>query len=37
MDVREILDAMMSSNASDLHIKVATAPLMPSMAAAAWS
>jgi len=28
MDVREILDAMMSSSASDLHIKVATAPLI---------
>jgi Tfp pilus assembly pilus retraction ATPase PilT len=28
MDVREILDAMMGSGASDLHIKVATAPLI---------
>jgi len=28
MDVREILDAMMAANASDLHVKVATAPLI---------
>jgi twitching motility protein PilT len=28
MDIREILDAMMGSNASDLHLKVATAPLI---------
>ena len=28
MDVREILDSMMGSRASDLHIKVATAPLI---------
>jgi len=28
MDIREILDAMMGSKASDLHIKVATSPLI---------
>ncbi len=28
MDVRDILDSMMGSGASDLHIKVATAPLI---------
>jgi twitching motility protein PilT len=28
MEIRDILDAMMGSKASDLHLKVATAPLI---------
>jgi len=28
MDIREILEAMVGAKASDLHVKVATAPLI---------